>query len=128
MALREEKRLRKERGAPQTGGESGRSKAGASASSEGAPQVTAEPEFPTRQDAMREPFDHGARGVFEARAPRQAMPADKPPRAPQVPEARRQQKAHGAQSDQGGPPLKEGPRAEPDVYEGAEESNQQRRS
>lgn len=57
------------------------------------------------------------------------MPAEKPPRQPRsVPEDRRQQKAHGAQSDQGGRPLEEGPKPEPDVYEGPEESNQQRRT
>lgn len=59
------------------------------------------------------------------------MPADKPPREPRnVPEDRRQQKTHGAQSDQGGRPLEEGPTPEPEpyVYEGPEESSQQRRS
>ena len=60
------------------------------------------------------------------------MPADKDP-APEEqarPEQRRNQLAHGAQSDQGGRayrPLSSREKEEPDVYEGAEESDQQRR-
>lgn len=47
-----------------------------------------------------------------------------------VEEQRRKQEAHGAQSDQGGRESKprDAPKAEPTVYEGPEESNQQRRS
>lgn len=43
---------------------------------------------------------------------------------------RADQEAHGAQSDQGGRASKprDAPKPEPTVYEGAEESNQQRRS
>ncbi|HVM45207.1 MAG TPA: hypothetical protein VM582_04670 [Candidatus Thermoplasmatota archaeon] len=58
------------------------------------------------------------------------MPA--PPRKNDPrPEDRRQQVAHGAQSDQGGRayrPQSSREKPEPQAYEGPEESNQQRRS
>ena len=46
-----------------------------------------------------------------------------------VEDQRRKQREHGAQSDQGGrtETPADAPKAEPTVYEGAEESNQQRR-
>lgn len=66
-----------------------------------------------------------ARAPFSPAAVGAAMAKDTPEEAR---EQRRKQRAHGAQSDQGDRPLTTNePKPEPAVYEGPEESNQQRR-